>query len=463
MGKGAAPGVVAAGLTTMAVLAAAPSSAFAQQPTITVQASATQVGTGSSVTLTGQLTDAPADSQVALTQAAYPYTSSSPVSTATPDAGGNFSFTVSPAIDTRYQVMIAGTSVQASAQVTVTDRLVVRVKALPLGRAAITVHVYHPSELHWGNRKVQWWFTEGGHFQAGQPTRTHYLGPSLISLDTAVALPAGHFRWRACFHAADDEAILDEEHPPDCAGRGYQGHGNLPFGYPSLAAIHRAEAYVNSTGGHTALAVVTTEGREYGIRMHDRFITGSLVKAMLLVAYLQRLDAMGQHSVDPTSNSILYPMINVSDNNAATRCWSIVGNAGLYSVAHAAGMTDFSVDTSASWGSQWGAALLSAADQARFFFEMDSLIPKEFVGYARNLLSTIAGYESWGIPAVARPFGYQVFFKAGWRPSPDIFLVHQAARLEGHGRTFSLAIMTDGDNGMGDGISKIQRTTSALL
>jgi hypothetical protein len=56
-----------------------------------------------------------------------------------------------------------------------------------------------------------------------------------------------------------------------------------------------------------------------------------------------------------------------------------------------------------------------------------------------------------------------VFFKAGWRPSPDIFLVHQAARLERHGRTFSMAIMTDGDSGMGDGISKIEGTTRALL
>jgi hypothetical protein len=285
----------------------------------------------------------------------------------------------------------------------------------------------------------------------------------LTSLYTIVALPAGHFRWRACFHAAADGALLDEEQPPDCAGRGYQGPGNLPFGYPSLAAIHQAESYLDGRGGHTGLAVVTTEGREYGIRMDDRFITGSLVKAMLLVAYLRRLDAMGQHSVDPTSNSILYPMINVSDNNAATRCWSIVGNSGLYAVARAAGMTDFSVDTSATWGAQWGAALLSAGDQARFFFEMDSLIPKEFVGYARYLLSTIAGYETWGIPTVARPLGYQVFFKAGWRPSPDIFLVHQAARLEGHGRTFSMAIMTDGDNGMGDGISKIEGTTAALL
>ena len=98
----------------------------------------------------------------------------------------------------------------------------------------------------------------------------------------------------------------------------------------------------------------------------------------------------------PYSNSVLYPMINVSDNDAATTCWSIVGNAGLYAVAAAAGMTHFSVVTTASWGGSWGAALITAADQAKFFFEMDSLIPREFVGYANYLLSTIAGYESWG-------------------------------------------------------------------
>jgi hypothetical protein len=94
---------------------------------------------------------------------------------------------------------------------------------------------------------------------------------------------------------------------------------------------------------------------------------------------------------------------------------------------------------------------------------MDSLVPREFVGYARFLLSHIAGYESWGIPAIARPLGYTVFFKGGWRPSPDIWLVHQIARLEGHGRTFSMAVMTDGDADMNYGIGTIQGVTAALL
>ena len=191
--------------------------------------------------------------------------------------------------------------------------------------------------------------------------------------------------------------------------------------------------------------------------MHWTFVSASVVKAMLLVAYLRMLDADGQHRVDAASNSFLYPMIHISDNDAATRTWSIVGNAGLYAVAHAAHMTDYSVYT------DWASSQISAADQARSFFEMNSLIPTEFRRYARFLLSTIAGYESWGIPAVARPRGYQVFFKGGWRRTNLGQLVHQVGRLKGHGRTFSVAVMTDGDPSMGYGIATIQGVMGALL
>jgi hypothetical protein len=203
--------------------------------------------------------------------------------------------------------------------------------------------------------------------------------------------------------------------------------------------------------------VVDSEGRVAGVNVHERFITASVVKAMLLVAYLRRLNAHGQRRVDPYSNSFLYPMIHVSDNNAATQCWSIVGDTGLYAVAGAAHMTDFSIS------GLWGTALLSPADQARFFFEMDSLIPKEFVGYARFLLSTIEPSQSWAIPAVARPLGYKVFFKDGSEPVGSAQLVHQVARLEGHGRTFAMAVMTDGDPTMQYGIDTIGGVTSALL
>ena len=82
--------------------------------------------------------------------------------------------------------------------------------------------------------------------------------------------------------------------------------------------------------------MVDSEGRLSRVLIHDTFITGSVVKAMLLVAYLRRVHARGQHRVDSYSNSFLYPMIHVSDNDAATKWWAIVGNAALYTLAHAA-------------------------------------------------------------------------------------------------------------------------------
>ncbi len=150
-------------------------------------------------------------------------------------------------------------------------------------------------------------------------------------------------------------------------------------------------------------------------------------------------------------------MIHVSDNQAATRCGSIVGDRGLYTVAKAAAMTDFSVS------GPWLTALLSPADQARFFFAMDSLIPREFAGYARFLLSTIEASQSWGIPVVARPLGYQTFFKDGSEPTALGQLVHQVDRLEGHGRVFATAVMTDGDPTMQYGIDTIRGVATALL
>jgi hypothetical protein len=283
------------------------------------------------------------------------------------------------------------------------------------------------------------------------------LSPYVTLLHTEVTLPAGRFRWRACFHARGDHALLNPRRPRGCTGRGYYGSGSLPVGYPGPGAIARAAGVLRSRAGRTAFAVVDSEGRMSGVHEHWTFVSASVVKAMLLVAYLRRLDASGQRHVDAYSNSFLYPMINVSDNAAATQTWSIVGDSGLYSVAHAAGMTEFSIV------GIWANAQISAADQAKFFFEMDSLIPREFVGYARFLLSSIAGYESWGIPAVARPRGYSVFFKGGWRGTGLGQLVHQAGRLEGHGRTLSMAVMTDGDPSMGYGIGTIQAITGALL
>jgi hypothetical protein len=463
--------MLAAGLLCVPAVAAAtpgpagvdappvPVGAAGPGPAVSLDVSPARVLGGHPVALSGQMTGAPAGSVVRLYASPYPYPVATLVATTVAGPDGSFSFTVLPDRNTHYRVNVVGTGAVALASVEVTGRASTTVRALSLGRARVTIVVFHPRDLLWGGAPVQWSFAAGtrGAFRSTSATVAHRLSPFATSLATTVTLPAGQFHFRACLRAPDANALLDPQQPPGCQGRGYVGGGSLPVGFPGPAAIARAEAYLSKRVGRTALAVVDSEGRLSGVNVHRTFVTGSVVKAMLLVAYLRRLNALGQHDVDAYSRSFLYPMIHVSDNSAATQTWSIVGDSGLYAVARAAGMTDFSIS------GIWARAQISAADQSRFFFEMDSLIPRQFVGYARFLLSTIAGYESWGIPAVARPLGYNVFFKAGWRPTVLGQLVHQIARLEGHGHTFSLAVMTDGDPTMGYGIDTIQGVTRTLL
>jgi hypothetical protein len=444
-------------VAAVSVLLAAPSALGA--PPVSLHASRAVALSGRVIKLSGVVTGASAPTAVQLSRSRFPYPKAVVIAHTTTNAAGRFSFKVKLDRSTRFTAIVPSSGARATVRVYANGRTATKVRALSLGQAGVTILVFHPSGVRWGGARVQWWFKSGrnGRFVAAPATRTKRLSRYVVKLSTAITLPAGRFFWRACFRAPLDHALLNRSRPPGCKGRGYHGGGSLPFGYPGPGAIARAAGFLGTRAGRTAFAVVDSEARMSGVHMHWTFVSASVVKAMLLVAYLRELNARGQHYVDSSSNSFLYPMINVSDNNAATQTYSHVGDGGLYALAHAAGMTDFNV-----YGF-WANAQISPADQAHFFFEMDSLIPPEFVGYARRLLSTIAGYESWGIPAVARPRGYNVFFKGGWRGTGLGQLVHQVARLEGHDRTFSIAVMTDGDPSMGYGIDTIQGLTGALL
>lgn len=234
---------------------------------------------------------------------------------------------------------------------------------------------------------------------------------------------------------------------------GSEGRGIPVAVIPRPGALATARAFIDSRSGHDAFAVVDTRGRLTGVRMHDRFHSASLVKAMLLTAYLRGLARRGA-PLDAASRAILYPMIHVSDNSAASAIFARVGTGGLSRLAHAAGMTDFQPSGT------WGYTMISAADQARFFYEQDRLLPRRFDGYARHLESTIAPEQSWGIPAGARP-RFRVFFKGGWLPGEG--LVNQAARLERPRRRLAIAVLTDRGPGMGYGEATLEGVTRRLL
>jgi hypothetical protein len=454
------------------LLLAAPAAA-AQAATVTAAAKPSEIKFGGSTTISGQVLEAgqPALARPVEVQA-KPYGSKTFTKVGQSDTGttGTYSVVVKPDRNTKYRVF-SGTDKSDPLPVIVDEIVVWKVKALGLGRMRLTISSRHPADLKWGGRRARLFVSQATRFDLLAKPRTTQSGETTrLSVDFPVAL-AGRFRFVVCFSAPLDRALGPADQHSTCHQHSFvpnphklrrksitsfEGTGLAPPGYPLLPRVAAAASYQSHRAGRTAFAVIDSEGRLSGRHMHRTFVTASVVKAMLLVAYLRKLDA--QHrGLDSSSRATLYPMIHVSDNSAATSTWRRVGNARLYRLAHAAGMTEFSIS------GIWARAQISPADQARFFFEQDSLIPRQFRSYARSLLSGISGAQSWGIPHVGRPAGWHVFFKGGWRGTGLGQLVHQAARLE-RGRTrFGMAVMTDGDPSMGYGITTIQGVTARLL
>lgn len=347
------------------------------------------------------------------------------------------------------------------------ERVHTGVSYLSLGRARLNVVSRHPRRAHWGGRTVRWYLGAGlrGPLGSVKVRRTREASPGVTRMTVVVRLPrAGPFRFAACFSGRRQAAFgLGGSHGP-CGRRvfrgpavsPYVGSGVAPGGYPGPGAIDTARDYLRQRGGYTSFAVIDSEGRMGGRRLHRTFVSASVVKAMLLVADLRKLAARDRR-LGAERRALLGAMIRLSDNAAATAIFELDGEGHLWELARRAGMTDFSV------AGYWSSAQISAADQARFFFGMEDLIPSRFRGFANRLLSHIVDYESWGIPAVARPRGWRAYFKGGWRGTGRGQLVHQVARLERPHHRIAIAVLTDGDPSMAYGIETIEGVTARLL
>lgn len=224
--------------------------------------------------------------------------------------------------------------------------------------------------------------------------------------------------------------------------------------YPSRSAIAAAVRYLDGRAGRTSLAVLDSQGRLSGTRTREHFHSASVVKVMFLTAFLQRLDA-DHRGISAIDRALLYPMIHISDNDAASAVLARVGGGAVARLAREAGMQDYAPGV--GW---WAYTQTSAADQARFFIALQRLIPRQFWPYARSLLAGIEPLQSWGIPQVGRP-RWQVFFKTGALPSQGLY--NETARLERPGVTFAISVFTTGDPSMGYGEETIRGVARALL
>jgi beta-lactamase class A len=232
--------------------------------------------------------------------------------------------------------------------------------------------------------------------------------------------------------------------------------GEASAAAPSWAEkVANAAAFARSRQGVVYFAATDERGRLRGRRMHRVAPSASVLKAMLLVAYLRRASVRNR-GLTAYDRSLLRPMIRRSANEPANRIVGIVGRAGVNRVARRAGMRRFEFHLPI-----WGHSEITARDQARFFRRIDTHVPKRHRRFGMWLLASIVPSQRWGVPPVA-PEGWRLYFKGGWGSGTGR-VTHQVALLRKGETRISLAVLTQFNPNQAYGERTIRGVARRLL
>lgn len=217
--------------------------------------------------------------------------------------------------------------------------------------------------------------------------------------------------------------------------------------------LEEAREYAATRAGTISFAV-RTRHRLYRSDAYRGYPSASVVKAMLMVAYLNHPSVRGRrlHGGD---HALLDPMIRWSDNTAASNVRNFVGNGALEHLADRVGMGRFASAPS------WGSTQITAAGQAKLFLRIDRYVVRRHRDTALRLLRTVVPGQRWGIARAPRT-GWRLHFKGGWGDG-DGEVDHQVALLRRGKRRVAVAILTAGNPSHAYGQQTLEGIARRLL
>jgi beta-lactamase class A len=189
--------------------------------------------------------------------------------------------------------------------------------------------------------------------------------------------------------------------------------------------------------------------------------TASIIKVDILATLLAQYQADGQ-ALTAGDQSLIQSMIEDSDNDAAQDLWAAEGGApAVHSFNSSAGLTQTAPDTAG----YWGLSTTTAADQVqlvRMVAYPNNVLTPASQNYELGLMSNIDPSQDWGVSAGVAP-GTTVALKNGWLPdAAGAWQVNSIGYVNGDGRNYVIAILTDGSSTEGAGITYIEGL-SALI
>jgi hypothetical protein len=209
---------------------------------------------------------------------------------------------------------------------------------------------------------------------------------------------------------------------------------------PAAAAwrpdVNAALAYIHHRKGSVRFAV-RTDRHVWGHRRTDGVHSASVVKALLLVTYLDD-PRVRNRPLEAADHRLIDPMIRRSDNAAATQLLAFVGPQRVRRAARRAGMRRFVLNPTV-----WGGSRIDASDQTRFFLHIDGQVVPRHRATALHLLRTVVPSQRWGVARV-RHDGWRLYFKGGWGSGTRL-VDHQVALLRHGDDRVAVAVLTTND------------------
>ncbi|WDM14084.1 serine hydrolase [Streptomyces lavenduligriseus] len=242
---------------------------------------------------------------------------------------------------------------------------------------------------------------------------------------------------------------------------------------PHPAAAAAPPAPSGKARAHATAAVFDLDGtgRTAVLRGADRtYDTASIVKVDILAALLLRAQDAGR-PLSAAERDLAEPMIRRSDNAAANALWRRIGRASGLAAANARlGLTS----TTGGPGGKWGLTRTTASDQIRLLravFDSGGTVRRGSGGldagsraYVRTLMSRVESGQSWGVSAAGSP-GARPALKNGWlqRSTTGRWDVNSVGEIAVRGHRYLVAVLSDGNASMGDGVSLVERTARAAV
>lgn len=226
--------------------------------------------------------------------------------------------------------------------------------------------------------------------------------------------------------------------------------------HPSLAA-KLSRDITSALNGRTdtyALAVSDPHtGVTCSLHAYHQFDSASVVKATIMATVLwkEKGKYLTQFELDN-----LHPMIENSDNGAATNLWNYLGHAEINAFLKKAGMTN----TVLGSGGYWGLTQITARDEMRLLDVLtdrtDVLTPAA-KSFAQSLMAHVETDQRWGTP-YGTPKGVTAHVKNGWLPrSFRGWRVNSLGIFNGSGRDYRMVVLTDNQSTEDYGITTIER------